>query len=163
VRANVPYAAMLLLGAAVLVTGADAGAWGWLAAAAYVAYGVTGAVWIMLFVCPCCAFHGTRLCPCGYGLLSARLRARQPDGNFARQFRRHIPVIVPLWFVPPVVGGVLIAVGFSWALAGLLGAFVLNSFVLLPLTSTRHSCVHCPQKADCPWMSRRAAAAAPAE
>lgn len=37
---------------------------------------------------------------------------------------------------------------------GLPAAFVVNSFVILALMSSRHSCSECPQKHDCPWMAR---------
>ncbi|MHC4713556.1 MAG: hypothetical protein ACYTAN_09855, partial [Planctomycetota bacterium] len=49
---NLPYVAMLLLGAAVLLLALERS--GRLAAALYVAYGILGALWIILFVCPCC-------------------------------------------------------------------------------------------------------------
>ncbi len=149
---NLPYLAMLVLGAAVLQHSLAAGAWPWLAAAAYFLYGVAGAVWIMVFICPHCHFHGTRLCPCGYGEIAARLRAKRPGEDFRRQFRRHIPVIVPLWFVPLLVGVAALIQAFSWPVTLLLLGFALNSFVILPLVSRAYGCARCPQKATCPWM-----------
>jgi hypothetical protein len=33
-------------------------------------------------------------------------------------------------------------------------AFALNSFIILPLISRKYGCAHCPQRDECPWMSR---------
>jgi len=149
---NLPYAAMILLGAAIFAVSLGSPLWQWLSVAGYVAYGVLGALWIMLFVCPWCHFYDTRLCPCGYGRIAAKLRAKKDGEDFARQFKRHIPVIVPLWLLPPVAGGIAAYREFSWLLAVLLAAFVVNSYAILPLLSKRYGCAKCPQKDTCPWM-----------
>jgi hypothetical protein len=91
-------------------------------------------------------------CPCGYGRVAARLREKDDVSLFRENFRKHIPVIVPLWFIP-VVAGVIFAVrSFTWLEAILLVMFVLVALVFLPLFSKRHSCARCPQKDLCPWM-----------
>ncbi len=149
---NLPYALMALLGAAVIVVAARFSAWGWAAAAGYAAYAALGAVWIMVFVCPYCAFFDTRSCPCGYGQFAARFRNKSTVECVAVQFKGHIPAIVPLWSIPVAWGGVVVCRGFSWLLAGLLIAFVLDAWLILPLVSRRHGCSECPQKDDCPWM-----------
>ena len=151
---NLPYVAMIALGAAIFRLGVGGAFWPTALAGGYVLYGVAGAFWIMLFVCPWCQFHGTSLCPCGYGAIAGRLRSKKDGGNFTRRFRRHIPVIVPLWFLPPVAGGIALCRGFSWPLLGLLAAFAVNSFVILPLVSKRYGCARCPQRETCPWMGR---------
>lgn len=152
--ANLPYTAMLLLGAAVIAVAYGCSPKALAAAAAYVAYGGAGAVWIMVFVCPYCHYHGTRGCPCGYGSLAARLTPKRAQECFARKFRYHIRVIVPLWFIPLIVGIMGYRSTSSQALLGFLAAFVLNSFVILPWLSRGHACSECPQKEDCPWMAR---------
>jgi hypothetical protein len=144
---NVPYLLMGLAGAAILFLG-----WGWLAAAGYFAYCVAGTIWIIFFVCPHCQYYATRSCPCGYGQIAARLVARKSENQFARQFRRHIPVIVPLWIVPVVAGIVFYRRGHSGVMLALLAVFAVDAFVVLPLMSRLYGCGHCPQKADCPWM-----------
>jgi hypothetical protein len=149
---NMPYAAMLLLGAAAIRIGLGASGWAWGAAGAYAVYGLLGSLWIILFVCPYCSSFGLRSCPCGYGVLAARLRERGDPSLFARKFRRHIPVIVPLWIIPLAVGIPAVIRGFSWALVTLLSAFCLDAFVILPLLSKAHGCSECPQKKQCPWM-----------
>jgi len=153
--ANIPYAAMTLLGSAVLLVCVGGVFWRWLSAGLYLAYGLAGAFWVMLFICPYCRFHGTRQCPCGYGRIAARLRPSKNGDGFARQFRRHIPVIVPIWFIPLIAGGIGLLAGFSWVLVGLMLVFAVDSFVVLPLVSTRYSCARCPQKSECPWTGRR--------
>ena len=156
--ANLPYAAMVLLGSGALLVGygqpagLDFDGRAWIAAGAYLAYGVLGALWIIVFLCPHCPSYGSRLCPCGYGTISAKLR---PKGNvelFTRKFRRNIPVIVPLWIIPPAAGGYFIYIEFSWLMVGLLAAFAVDAFLVLPFYSRKHGCERCPQGDDCPWM-----------
>ncbi|MDH4238106.1 MAG: hypothetical protein OEW48_00950 [Phycisphaerae bacterium] len=152
---NLPYACMTLLGAAIFVVGIANPVWGWICASAYVIYSVGGAFWIIVFLCPFCERHGTMCCPCGYGRIAARLRQKADVSRFREKFKRHIPVIVPLWFIP-VIGGVVFAVhSFSWSMVILLVVFALVAFVILPLFSKRHSCTHCPQKESCPWMGSK--------
>jgi len=150
---NLPYAIMVLLGSAVLALGAE-GLWRWLGPGLYAAYGLAGAVWVMLFICPWCHFYATRLCPCGYGRIAPLLRAPQGPDGFARQFRRHIPVIVPLWFIPVAAGAWFLVSEFSWTLAALLALFIVNSFLVLPFLARRYGCARCPQRDGCPWMAK---------
>jgi hypothetical protein len=150
--ANVPYLFMLGLGMAVIGRGADASLGAWLGAAGFGVYGVLGALWIILFLCPHCPSFGKWSCPCGYGVIAARLRQAGDTSRFRREFRRHIAVIVPLWIIPPVVGGWGLVRSFSWTEAVLLGLFVLDAFVVLPLVSRVHGCKDCEQREECPWM-----------
>lgn len=149
---NIPYALMLALGAAVLAVALGQRAWTWLSVVAYVAYGIIGACWIIVFICPCCPSYGRRSCPCGYGVVASRLRSQSDVSLFARQFKRHIPVIVPLWFIPLLVGTPLAFKSFSWGLVVLMAAFAVNSFIVLPKVSTGAGCKECPQRSQCPWM-----------
>jgi hypothetical protein len=154
VIANVPYSIMLLTGAAVIALGFGLSPGALLAAAGYAVYGIAGALWIMVFICRYCGYYGTRGCPCGYGVIAARIVPKGEHECFAEKFKRHIPVIVPLWLIPAACGAVQLSREFSTALAWLLGVFVFNSFVLLPWVSRRHGCSECPQKDDCPWMAK---------
>jgi len=151
---NLPYVAMTVLGAAIFVVGFENPAWGWIAASAYLTYGVAGALWIIIFLCPYCPRWNTT-CPCGYGRIAAKLREKKDDGHFKEKFKKHIPVIVPLWFIPILFGAGLVVRRFSWPLLVLLVVFALDAFVVLPLFSTKHSCVSCPQRDSCPWMGRK--------
>ena len=152
---NVPYLVMLGLGAAIMAVGVRDPAWRWVAAGAYVAYGLAGALWIVVFVCPACPSYATRTCPCGYGLVASMLVKKADRALFARRFRRHVWVPIPLWFIPPAAAGWFAYGGAGrpvWALAG---AFVLVAFVAIPAISRGHGCARCPQREDCPWMSGR--------
>jgi len=152
---NLPYLLMMTLGAWIFIEGMQRSTWGWIIAAGYFSYGIVGAFWIIVFVCPYCNFYGTRLCPCGYGQISAKIVPRGNEECFTEKFRTHIPVIVPLWFLPLLGGGYLIWRDFSWVLLLLLLAFCLNSFVVLPLVSRAYGCAHCSQKETCPWMKKK--------
>ena len=74
---NFPYMIMIILGAAVLFMGFETLIWKWVTSGLYLLYGVIGAVWIILFVCPYCHFFDTRLCPCGYGKIAAKFRQKK--------------------------------------------------------------------------------------
>jgi hypothetical protein len=156
--ANLPYSLMLLTGAATIAHSFDFSGGALAGAAGYAAYGVGGAVWIMVFICRYCGYYGNRGCPCGYGVWAAKLAPKGAQECFAAKFKRHIPVIVPLWLIPAGCGALALSRTFSTGLAWLLAAFVVNSFVVLPLVSRRHACSECPQKEGCPWMAKSSAA-----
>ena len=149
---NLPYIMMIVLGAAVLFRSFGVSVWGEVTAAGYALYGLLGALWIMVFVCPFCRFWGTDACPCGYGKIAARIRGRQPEDRFNEKFKKHIPVIVPLWFLPLVAAAAALARGFTWGMLILVILFALDAFVILPRFSTQHGCRDCPQRQSCPWM-----------
>jgi len=164
---NLPYIAMIVLGTAVLLLSINTLLWKWLAAAAYLIYGVAGVFWIILFLCPFCQYYDSGSCPCGYGRIAGRLRKSQIANRksqianskrrdcFDEKFKKHIPVIVPLWFIPVFVGVAAEFRTISFGLLALLIIFVVDAFVLLPLLSTKHSCKECPQRDLCPWMKLR--------
>ena len=153
---NLPYIAMIVLGVAVFVVGFGSSAWGWIGAGVYLIYGVASAFWIMIFVCPECRYWDTRSCPCGYGHIAARLREKKAVDCFDDKFKKHIPVIVPLWFIPILAGAAVILRSFSWLLLVLLVVFAVAAFAVLPLFSAKHGCKECPQRDSCPWMKRKA-------
>ena len=154
---NLPYAIMTGLGTAIFFMGFGNSARGWIVASAYLIYGVAGVVWIMIFLCPHCPFFNTRSCPCGYGRIAAKLRDRKDHDHFKEKFKKHIPVIVPLWFIPVLVAILPLVRNFSWPLLILLIAFALDAFIILPLFSRKHGCTECPQKDLCPWMASKGA------
>jgi hypothetical protein len=155
---NLPYILMTILGATILFRSFGASIWAEITAVGYVLYGLLGAVWIMVFVCPFCRFWRTNSCPCGYGRIAARIRDRQPEDRFNEKFKKHIPVIVPLWFLPLIAAAPALVRGFTWATLILAVAFALDAFVILPRFSTQHGCRDCPQRETCPWMKGKAAA-----
>ena len=155
---NVPYIIMTVLGAIVLFMSFRGPAGAGIAAGGYVLYGLLGAVWIMIFVCPFCRFWDTDACPCGYGKIAARLRRRQSEDRFNEKFKKHIPVIVPLWFLPLIAAVPALVRNFTWPLAILAVAFALDAFAILPWLSRQHGCRDCPQRETCPWMKGKTAA-----
>ena len=152
--ANIPYAAMLLIGAVTIAYAFNFSSSSLIGAAGYVIYGIAGAFWIMIFVCPYCAYYATTKCPCGYGIVSARIVKKGDHDCFAEKFKRHIPVIVPLWIIPVACGAVALWSSFSWQLTGLMVLFIVESCIILPIVSRKHGCTDCPQKDDCPWMAK---------
>jgi hypothetical protein len=156
VAANLPYASMIVLGSALIAFVFDYSLAAFISAFIYFVYGIVGALWIMIFVCPYCGYYATLSCPCGYGKISAKIVRKQDRLCFSEKFKRHIPVIVPLWLIPMICGIVSIYITFSWSKIFLLAAFVLESCVLLPLFSKKHGCIDCPQKDTCPWMVKPA-------
>jgi len=149
---NLPYAIMVLLGMLLFVVGCEWSPASKVIGGLYLGYGSAGAIWIMLFVCPYCRYWGSLSCPCGYRVVSAKMRKKKDASRFNEKFKTHIPVIVPLWFVPVAAGIYALAANFSWLLLVLLAGFIIDAFVVLPLFSKKHGCADCPQKQDCPWM-----------
>lgn len=147
---------MIVLGTAVLVVGFGGSVWGPIGGGAYLTYGIAGAFWVMIFICPYCRYWDTRACPCGYGRIAAKLRERKAADRFNEKFKKHIPVIVPLWLIPVLTGVPLVIYSFSWLLLVLLVIFTLDAFIVLPVLSVKHGCKGCPQEDTCPWMGREA-------
>ena len=152
---NVPYIAMTVLGAIVLGAALGGTGWGVISAIAFLLYGIMGTIWIMIFVCPYCRYWNTKSCPCGYGRIAAKFRKKKPIESFSEKFKKHIPVIVPLWFIPILAGVPFVIRSFSWTLLVLLVVFALDAFVILPLVSRKYGCKGCPQKESCPWMKQK--------
>ena len=149
---NLPYLLMIILGSIIFLISQTPSPWPLITGSLYFLYGIVGVFWIILFLCPYCHYYGTRLCPCGYGRIAAKLVSKKDGDRFPEKFKKHIPVIAPLWFLPVPAGGYGLWFGFSWVLLVLLVVFMVNSFIVLPLVSTKHGCAHCPQKKTCPWM-----------
>jgi hypothetical protein len=149
---NIPYMLMILLGTVIFTVAFGTSTLSVASAIVYFLYGIAGAIWIMIFVCPFCRYWDTRACPCGYGRIASRFTKKSAVDCFEEKFKKHIPVIVPLWFIP-LLAGVPVVVGrFSFLLLVLLVVFAIDAFVILPLVSTKHGCKECPQKESCPWI-----------
>ena len=149
---NLPYIFMIMIGSAINLVGFKFTSLGISLASGYIVYGIIGALWIILFVCPYCQYYDTRSCPCGYGLIAARLRNKSSENRFMEKFKQHIPFIVPLWIIPFVEGIVFLSINFNRPMLMITIAFVFNSYIILPLVARIYGCGHCPQKHDCPWM-----------
>ena len=124
--ANMPYTAMMLIGAVTIAMAYDFSSLALVGACAYFVYGIIGALWIMIFVCPYCVYHDTQECPCGYGKISGRIVIKGDRDCFSEKFKRHIPVIVPLWFIPLVPGIYNLIRTFSWPMLVLITLFAIE-------------------------------------
>lgn len=153
-RANIPYAAMVLLGTIAIAFVLEFSVLGLAAAGIYFVYGIVGTLWIIVFVCPYCRYYATKECPCGYGTIAERFVKKGERDLFKEKFKRHIPVIVPLWILPVVCLGIGLWQSFSWLLIGFLAVFIFESWIVLPIVSKKHGCIDCPQKEECPWMGK---------
>jgi len=153
---NLPYILMTILGALILILGTGASITGWLLAGLYTFYSIAGAFWIIICVCPYCHHYSMRTCPCGYGQISAKLRKVQDQSRFIEKFKKHIPVIIPLWIIPMIAGVIFLHKNFTLSLLSLVVLFVIDAYLVLPLLSRKYGCAHCPQKSTCPWMSEAA-------
>jgi hypothetical protein len=151
---NLPYIFMTILGVLVFIIGPKASALHWIFAGLYVFYGIAGALWIIIFVCPYCHYYDTRACPCGYGQISAKLCKVRDQSRFIEKFKKHILVIIPLWIIPLVAGIIFLFQNFSLLLLLLVVLFIIDGFLILPLFSRKYGCAHCPQKNICPWMRK---------
>jgi len=152
---NLPYLLMIVIGAAINLVGFNMSIWGIMAAGIFIFYGIVGAFWIILFVCPYCHYYNTRSCPCGYGKIAAKLRKKSSEENFTEKFKKHIPIIIPLWIIPVIEGIILLSFDFNRLLLILIIAFIINSYIFLPLLARIYGCGHCPQKNNCPWMIKK--------
>ncbi len=151
---NLPYIFMIILGALVFIIDPKANVPNWLFAGLYVFCGIAGALWIIIFVCPYCHYYDTRACPCGYGQISAKLCKVRDQSRFIEKFKKHIPVIIPLWIIPVIAGVIFLFQKFSLLLLLLVVFFAIDAYLLLPLLSRKYGCAHCPQKNTCPWMRK---------
>jgi len=151
---NLPYIIMIILGAIIFFTGIETLFWR-ITAGLYILYGIGGTLAIILFVCPYCHYFNTRLCPCGYGRIAAKFRQKKDENLFTEKFKKKIPIIVPLWIVPLVGGAIFLVSNFSLWMLALIILFAIDSFIILPLLSTKYGCAHCPQRDMCPWMRRK--------
>lgn len=152
---NLPYIIMIISGAIILFIGLEMSVYGWIALGLFVLYGIVGALWIIIFVCPYCHYYNTRTCPCGYGQIAAKLLSKKDGNLFMEKFKKHIPIIVPLWVIPALAGGIFLILAFSLWMLALFILFAMDSFIILPLISRRYGCAHCPQKDTCPWMGSK--------
>lgn len=129
------------------------GLFNWPLAGIYLGYSLLSNVLYMALVCPYCSHYHLGTCRAGFHLLSRQSFKPQPGRTFAGQFKRFVVMMVPGWFVPPIVGVILLVQDFSWLLLILTGVFCLVGFVILPKDSQRH-CQDC-EMTDCPRRPQR--------
>ena len=139
-----PHALTVLIGAVLLFLCHP------LLSLSYLIVSVVGMLWFWGTICPNCLGYGSRGCPSGHGLISARLfkKAKKPD--FKKAFKRNIIAVAVQWFIP-LVSIYWIVTDFDPLKLGMLILFCLVGFIWLPYASRKKGCRRCPQQVDCPW------------
>ncbi len=148
---NLPYIIMILLGAFIFLFIFNFSQIAWLSAAAYIAYGIIGVFWMASFVCPYCANFGIT-CPSGHGQISAYFKKQKDIQLFAKEFKKNMPVIIPIYAIPVIVGVISFLFNFNYSVLVLIVVFAINSYIVAPEVSKRIACINCVQKEECPWM-----------
>jgi len=146
---NIPTLLLLLLGFIII---------GQLTLTGAVFYGIYAAISIIWFwakICPYCHHYDTYACPCGYGIISAKMFKRKDDRSFRKVFRRNIGIQYPNWFVPLAVAVYLMITSYSGVIFILTVSFVIIGFIVIPVISKLVGCKNCEIKEDCPWMTSR--------
>ncbi|MFC2103903.1 hypothetical protein ACFLS4_00955 [Bacteroidota bacterium] len=118
----------------------------------FIFYSLISIIWFWARICPFCHYHGTLACPCGYGVISAKLFAKKEGKSFRTVFKSNIIVLFPSWFIPPIVGIYLLIKNYSIGLLILVSSFIVVGFILIPFISKKVGCKDCEIKEDCPWM-----------
>jgi hypothetical protein len=144
---NVPTLLLFLLGFLIINQASLTGA------IAYGIYAISSVVWFWARICPYCHHYDTFACPCGYGVISARIFKRRDSKHFKRVFRRNIVVQFPNWFAPVSVALYMLIKEYSASMLLLTILFSLIGFVIIPVISKQVGCKNCEIKEDCPWMA----------
>jgi hypothetical protein len=116
-------------------------------------YSLFSVVWFWWKICPFCHHYGTNACPCGYGVISAKMFKKGIDKSFKRVFKRNILIVFPNWFVPFLIAIYLLISRFSNGLLILTISFSIIGFVVIPAISKLVGCKNCEIREDCPWMT----------
>jgi hypothetical protein len=141
---NGPTILLFILGAVILWP-----VW-WPFSILFAAYCAASIVLFWAVICPYCHHFGTKACPCGYGAVASRFFAPKKGVDFGRKFRQNIAIMFPVWIVPLLGGTYLLMIAFSWQTAGLLLAFCIDGFAVIPAISIFVGCKGCEVR-DCPW------------
>ena len=144
---NIPTLCLFLLGFLIIKQVSFTGA------IAFGTYAVLSVVWFWAKICPYCHHYDTLSCPCGYGVISAKIFKRKDSTPFKNKFRRNIGVQFPNWFIPFVIAIYLLITKYSVEILILTISFSLIGFAIIPVISKQVGCKNCEIKEDCPWMA----------
>jgi hypothetical protein len=144
---NIPTLLLLLLGFLIINQVSFTGA------IAFGTYAVLSVVWFWAKICPYCHHYDTLSCPCGYGVISAKIFKRKDSTLFKIKFRRNIVVQFPNWFIPFAIAIYLLITKYSVEILILTISFSLIGFAIIPVISKQVGCRNCEIKEDCPWMA----------
>lgn len=143
---NIPTLILFVLGAIIVYQISTIGA------VIFFVYSLFSIVFFWAKICPFCHHYNTLACPCGYGVISAKLFKRRNDKSFKKAFRQNIGIVFPNWFVPFSIAVYLCVTRFTNEIFILTIAFSLIGFVAIPIISKFGGCKNCEIKEDCPWM-----------
>jgi len=144
---NIPTLLLFLLGFLIVYQVSLIGA------VAFGTYALFSVVWFWAKICPYCHHYGTFACPCGYGIISAKMFRRKEDKTFRKVFRRNLAIQYPNWFIPSGVAVYLLLSNYSKSILYLTISFIIVGFIIIPLISKLVGCRNCEIKEDCPWMT----------
>ena len=120
----------------------------------YCIYSLLSIVCFWARICTYCHYYGTPSCPCGYGIISARLFKKKKGKDFKTVFKKNIPFLFPSWFIPPIWGGCFLIHHYSNKMLFIVILFCLFAFILIPLISKLAGCKNCEIRDNCPWMNK---------
>lgn len=146
---NIPTLLLFLLGFLIIYRVSLAGA------IVFAAYALFSIVWFWAKICPYCHHYDTLACPCGYGIISAKIFKKKENRSFRKVFRKNIVIQYPNWFVPFAIAVYLLITDYTSGILLLTISFSLIGFVIIPVISKLVGCKNCEIKEDCPWMSGR--------
>jgi hypothetical protein len=144
---NIPTLVLFILGARIINLLTLSGA------LFYLAYSLFSVVFFWARICPFCHHYNTLACPCGYGIISAKLFRKRNDKSFKKVFRQNIGIVFPNWFVPVIVSVYLFLTHYTVVLLFLTISFSVVGFILIPVISKLVGCKNCEIREDCPWMN----------
>jgi hypothetical protein len=147
---NLPYVVMIIIGVAIFLLGFGIPFVGWLSATLYAAYGVIGALWIIVFVCPYCPNFGSG-CFSGHGQISKMFMPKKDESKFVKKFKGNIPAIIPIYAIPTIAGLIFFGLSLSYVMLLRVIAFAVNSYYIAPLISGKVACANCSVREECPW------------
>jgi len=148
---SIPHITTLLLGVVVMALSHP------ILGLIYLPIAIGVQVYFFRFICTRCLSHGSRTCPSGYGIISAKLFPASRDIPFPKAFGRHIWSVALQWFVPLGTGVIALYLEYpdlDPLLIISLAVFIMVAFVWLPISSRQKGCHACPQQRDCPWKRR---------
>jgi len=142
-KENLPLLIIIFFG--MLIVGKIWWVWGGI----YLLFSITALLLYMKFVCLYCFCYKTQSCHDGYHIIAKRLFKPGKGKSFYRQFKRYVPVVYPIWFLPVPAAIYVLITQFSRLFFGYVIIFSIFGFIILPLMS-KNQCTRCKNGPNCP-------------
>ncbi len=117
----------------------------------FIFYIIFSNIVFMITICAYCPHYGSNTSLCGYGLITKYFTTRKRPKEFKAQFKKFIIVLFPVWFVPLIVGLILIYNSFTLLNSVLLIIYIIVAFGIVLIVSRSESCKTCKHREQCPW------------